>query len=65
MVNGFNIRTFVKERAARYGQTAQCMKAGGRTTKPMVRVDLSMPTVMSMTVNGKMTRHTVTVSIVI
>ena len=63
--NGFNIRTFVKERVARYGQTVLCMKAGGRTIKPMVREDLSMPTVMSMTVNGKMTKRTVTVSIVI
>ena len=41
------------------------MRVGGKTTKPMVRVDLSMQTVMSMMDNGKMTRLTATESIAI
>lgn len=65
MENGFKERTSDKARVAKYGQTALCMKVGGKIIKLTEKEDLFMLTVMSTMVNGKMTRHMVTVSIAI
>ena len=38
-VNGFSVHKFVKAEVSKSGQMAPCMRAIGRTTRPMVRVD--------------------------
>jgi hypothetical protein len=41
-----------KVKEDKFGQMDQCMKDGGKTTKPMVLVDLSMLMVTCMMGNG-------------
>lgn len=43
-----------KEKEGKYGQTARCMKDGGKIIKLMVEEDLFMQMEMSMMVNGSM-----------
>ena len=43
-----------KEKEDKFGQMAPCMRAGGRITKPMEKVDSSMLMEMFMMANGLM-----------
>ena len=38
-VNGSSVHKFVKAEVSKSGQMVPCMRAIGRTTRPMVRVD--------------------------
>ena len=59
---GFKEKTFDRARVAKYGQMALCTRVGGKTTRQMVREDLSMQMAMSTMVSGKTIRRMVTAS---
>jgi len=63
--NGCFRLIFVKAEAFKYGLTVQCMKAGGKITRPMVREDSSMLMETSMVVGGKTIKPMVMAFIVI
>ena len=56
--NGSKVQISDREKEYKRGQMVPCMKVGGKITKPMVKVDLSMLMEISTTVSGRMTRLT-------
>ena len=54
--NGLKVQISDREKESKLGQMVPCMRVGGKTTKPMVKVDLFMLMEISTTVSGRMTR---------
>lgn len=52
MASGSSARISDKAKVDKFGQMAPCMKAGGKTTKPMVREDSFTPTEMFTMASG-------------
>lgn len=63
--NGLFTEILGKEKEGKYGQTARCMKDGGRIIKLMAEEDLFMQMEMFMMVNGSMIKLMESVSTVI
>ena len=56
--NGSKVQISDKVKEYKLGQMVPCMRVGGKTTKLMVKADLSMLMEISMTVSGRMIRLT-------
>jgi len=65
MESGSPEKTSDKVKEDKFGQMVPCTRDGGKTTKPMEKVDSFTLTEMSMTVNGSMTKLMDSVSIAI